>query len=347
MAARVLKILAVLLVAALAGAIATLDLPRRVATVAPARGTAVQAVYATGAVEPVHWAKLAPAVSARLVEILARDGDRVRKGDVLARLEQREACARLSEFEARERFLRADRERFRELFRRNVVSRAALDKAESEHDMALAAVRAARQCISDRTLTAPLEGVVLRQDGEIGEMVGPQDIVYVIGDPQPLRITADVDEEDIPLIRVGQEALVQADAFPEETIRSEVAEITPAGDPTEKTYRVRLSLPADARLRVGMTVEANIVTRRREDALLVPASALRDGHVWIAAAGRARRRAVETGIQGRDRVEIRSGLAADAAVIVNPPADLAEGEPVHAGGLGAWFAALLAELRRS
>ena len=332
--------------ALLAGAIATLALPRRVELAAPVRGPAVQAVYATGSVEPVRWAKLAAPVSARLEEILARDGDRVRKGDVLARLEQRQACAHLSEFEARERFLRTDLERVRELFQRNVVSRAALDKAESEHDMAVAAVQAARQCITERTLVAPLDGVVLRQDGEVGEMVGPQSVLYVIGDPQPLRITADVDEEDIPLVRVGQEALVQADAFPDATIRSEVAEITPAGDPTEKTYRVRLSLPDDTRLRVGMTVEANIVTLRREDALLLPASALRDGHVWTVADGKARRRAVTAGIRGRDRVEIRAGLAEDAAMIVNPPADLQDGEPVYAGGLAAWAAAMLAELRR-
>jgi HlyD family secretion protein len=302
-----------------------------VQTATVAQGPVVEAVYATGAVEPVHWAKVSPTISGRLTEIAARDNMQVRRGDLLARLDDGEARARQAEMEARLAYWRDELTRQRTLTERGITSREAFDKAQAEFLAAQAGYLAARQRLIDLTLVAPMDGTVLRQDGEIGEVVDKLQTLFWIGQKRPLRAVLDVDEEDIPLVAVGQQALVKADAFPEAGVNGSVAEITPKGDPLNKSYRVRVSLPDDIKFLIGMTVEANIVVRQAQAALLVPLDALQNGSVFVVENGRAVRRAVKLGIRGREQAEVTDGLAAGEVVVLNPPAGLKEGARLRVG----------------
>jgi multidrug efflux pump subunit AcrA (membrane-fusion protein) len=83
-----------------------------------------------------------------------------------------------------------------------------------------------------------------------------------------------VDEEDIAQVRPGQEVLIRADALAGQTFRGQVLAVTPKGDPVARSYRVRISLPADTPLMIGMTTETNIVLRRSDNALLVSVGAV-------------------------------------------------------------------------
>jgi len=292
-------------------------------------GPAVEAVYATGTVEPVIWARIGPVVKGRLITLAAEEGQRVRPGDVLARLDDTVAQAQVQEAEARATFLREDAARLRALAAREIVARAALDRAESEARAAEAIVEAARRRLDDYVLRAPMGGVVLRRDGEIGEVVDTMNTIFVVGEPRPLRITAEVDEEDITRIQPGQRALVRADAFPGRVLEGRLAEITPKGDPRLKVYRVRIALPEDTPLLIGMTVEANIVVREEPRAVLVPAASVRDGAVFVLDGAIARRVPVALGVQGPLRVEVRAGLDAGMRVVTDPPASLADGARVR------------------
>jgi RND family efflux transporter MFP subunit len=319
-----------LLAAAVIWGVAT-ALERPTVTVVPvARGPAVEAVYATGVIEPVHWAKVAPTIVGRIAEVDRRDGAKVKKGDVLMRLDDREAKANLAQLEARLKFTREELERYQALVQRRIASQQAYERARSDHVQALAAVAAARQRLNDYTLTAPLDGIVLRHDGEVGETVSAGQVLYWVGREYPLRVVAEVDEEDIPLVRLGQKALLTADAFGERVFTGKVAEITPKGDPVNKNYRVRIAIPDTTPLRIGMTTEVNIVVRERQRALLVPFSALRNGAVFTVVDGRARRKTVNAGIVGDKRVEIRGGLLDGELVIVDPPEGLKNGDRVRA-----------------
>ncbi len=305
------------------------------------RGPAVEAVYATANVEPVSWARIGPLETGRLVGLDAHEGDRVAAGDVLGRQDDREERARLEELRARERWLRAELERASALARRGVLSDQAEQRARSELDQVLAGIVAAQQRIERLTLRSPIEGVVMRRDRELGEVVRPGDTVFTVGQISPLWAVADVDEQDIPLIRVGQTALIRADAFPGRVLEGRVAEITPLGDPIRQSYRVRIGLPEDTPLLVGMTVEVNIVIRRDDNALLIPYAALVDGpqgdavgartgaHVFVVETETAHRRSVRIGVIGDLSVEILDGLSEGDRVIVAPPAGLADGDPVR------------------
>jgi RND family efflux transporter MFP subunit len=339
---RRLLILLFLAVLAAGGAWVALGIPSHVVFATATSGPAVEAVYATGSVEPVHWARVGPATRARLTRVLVEEGERVREGQPMAQLDDLQARAMAEEAEARAAFAAEDLARTRTLVARDIAARATLERAERDARAARATADAARQRLEDYVVRAPTDGVVLRRDAEVGEVVDTPAALFWIGEPRPLRVTAEVDEEDIARIRLGQRALLRADAFPGQVMTATVAQVTPKGDTQRKAYRVRLALPDETPLLVGMTVEANIVLREAPDAVLVPPAALvfppgggmtgtRPATVWVVEKEVARRRLVEAGVQGARAIEIRRGLQPGEAVILNPPAGLEDGARVRLG----------------
>ncbi len=306
--------------------------PIRVRVAEATRGPAVDAIYATGTVEPIRWAKIASTETGRIVDYAAVEGQAVRRGEVLVRLDDAVARAELKELEARIEFLRRDLSRYAALLKGDTVSRKSYERVKSELEQARAMAEAARQRLKDLTMVAPFDGVVLRKEGEVGEVVQAGDVLLWLGQGRPYWITAEVDEEDIPRVKAGQRALITSDAFPGRALEGEVSEVTPMGDPINKNYRVRVLLPVDSPLLVGMTTEVNIVARSEENALLIPETALSDRAVWLVEDGLARRRAVRVGVYGEGMVEIREGLSDGEVVILDPPEGLEDGAAVLVKG---------------
>jgi RND family efflux transporter MFP subunit len=292
----------------------------------PERGPAVEAVYATGAVEPTFWAKVSSIVMGRIAEIRVKEGDRVKTGDVLMRLDDREAKHKLAEAEAKERFLTQELARMSMLAQRDFASQQQFQRTVSDHAQAVAAVAAARQRLADLTLTAPLDGEVLRLDGNVGEVPRTGDVVVWIGQREPMRIEAEVDEEDIPKVQKGQKVLVKADAWPSKVFTATVTSLTPKGDPVSKNYRVRITLDSEQPLQIGMTAEVNIVVRETKEALLVPFSALRGEAVFVVEGARVRKRTIRAGIVGTNKVEVLDGLKDRDLVVADPPPSLKDGD---------------------
>lgn len=301
----------------------------RVSIAVPSRGMAVDAVYATGVVEPLTMVEVAPTLTGRIERILVEEGTEVRPGQELLRLDDREAKAQCQERQAKLHFLQDELARQRNLLKTQTASRQAYERAVSDEAQAKAGLAAACQRAKDHLLLAPVEGVVLRRDAEEGAVAAAGKTLIWIGPPRPLRVSADVDEEDMPSVKLGQRALIKADAFRDRAIEGQVHQLTPKGDPVNQTFRVRIALPDNSGLLIGMTVEVNVVVRETPDALLVPVKALRDGAVWTVEDGSARRRPVKAGVIGDVKAEIREGLAEGAVVIVDPPAKLTDGAKVR------------------
>jgi RND family efflux transporter MFP subunit len=293
------------------------------------RGTAAEIVYATGVVEPVRWAKMASMARERIVEHCACEGRRVAEGDVLARLDDREVRANLAEQQARLALAQREVERVSQLLQRGVATQQAFDKATADLAQIRALIAATNERLGNYLILAPRAGVVLRQDGEVGEIADVGQILFRVGDPRPLQVTADVAEEDIPRVKVGQAVLLRTDAFKDRPLDGTVRDITPMGDTATKTFRIRIALPDDTPLHFGMSVEANIVTREAKDVLLVPNEAVIGGAVFSVANGRIVRRPVETGIRGTRLTEVRTGLAEGDRIAVPAEARWRGGERVR------------------
>jgi RND family efflux transporter MFP subunit len=301
-----------------------------VVTVAAKRGTAVEIVYGTGTVEPVRWAKVTTIVRDRILDICVCEGQAVAKDDVLARLDDREAQAVLKELRTREDFLKRELTRVTELVARGASTAQAFERASRDVNQLQALIALQEVKINDYIVRSPIEGVVLRRDGEIGEIAEVGQVLFRIGKPKPLWVIAEVNEEDIPRVAVGQLALLRTDAFPKQKLEAKVQEITPMGDPVNKTYRIRLWLPENTPLRPGMSVEVNVVGHEKKDALLVPSNAIQDGALFVIEDDVARRREIEVGIKGVHQTEILSGLRQGEQVAAPFKTELKDGARVRA-----------------
>lgn len=326
---RKLLILAALLLVAAGGFVFMSLRPMAVSTVSPPRGDIAHIVYASGVVEAQTSADVASIVAQRITAHCQCEGETVEAGDLIVELDASEVRARLRELEANVGLLNQQVERATNLLERGVGSRQDFDRATSELAGAEAALAAQREVLARYSITAPISGQILRLDAEVGEVANPNEPLFTVGQPRPLEIVAEVNEEDIPLIEVGQQAFLRADAFPDEVLDAILASITPKGDSVLKTYRVRLALPEDTPLFIGMSVDVNIVIENREDRVLIPSTALSENDtVFILENGTARERQVELGLRGVVSIEVISGLEDDAIVIAPVPDELSDGARV-------------------
>jgi RND family efflux transporter MFP subunit len=303
--------------------------PLEVDVIPVVRGTAIDAIYAAGSVEPTVMLPLAPQVGGRLAARLADEGDRVRKGQLLARLDDADLAGSVDEVNARASFARSQHARASALAERGFIAAGEAQRTQSELLAAEAALRRVRALRNHASLLSPADGTIIRRDGEVGQYIAPGQALFVLACCAPLRVTAEIDEEDIHRVRRGQAVVLRADALPGQVFDGTVSDITPKGDPVARSYRVRIALPAPGALQTGMTVDANLLVTRRDNAMLVPPGAIRDDAVWLVSGQRLQRRAVVVGIRGPQQVEILRGLSGGERVVANNDVGLKEGRWVR------------------
>ncbi len=327
------KIITVIILLATAGggyfAFASRPTPVDVAVVS--RGDIAHIVYASGVVEAAVSADVTSIVAQRITGHCNCEGDTVAAGDVVVELDDSETRARLRELEAQIGLLNQQVERATNLLERGVGSREAFDRAVSELAGAEAGLAAQREVLSRYRITAPIAGQILRLDADVGEVAQAGNVLFTVGQPRPLEITAEINEEDIPLIEVGQRALLRSDAFPDAVLEATLDSITPKGDSVLKTYRVRLALPDDTPLFIGMSVDVNLVIENREDRLLAPTTAFTDQQtVYVIDNGVVRETSVDIGLRGITMLEVMAGLDESAQLVSPIPEGLTDGARVRA-----------------
>ncbi len=293
------------------------------------RGGATELVYATGYVEPEHPVTVSSRLTAPVAAVLVEEGEAVKRGQILVRLDDTQQQALFTQAQAQAQGQTLIEQRTATLYGQGWVTRAANDAAVASARAARAGAAAASAQLAQMAVRAGISGAVLKREVEPGDLATPGKALLELGDPTRVRVTATVDERDIPRVHVGQLALLSSDALPGQLMRGHVREITPGGDPDQRSFRVRIALDHAGDLPLGLTLEVNIVTRQRSRALLVPAAAIVEGHVWRIVAGRAKLRAAVIGIAGSEKVEVVSGLAEGDRVIVSPPDDLKDNTRVR------------------
>src|SRR5713226_1770777 len=245
-----------------------------------------EAIYGTGTVEPQRWAKVVPLQRRRLVELCSCEGQNVRVGQVLGRQDDAEERSALQELQVSNQQAQRDLDRAEKDRGKNDAAQTEYEQRWTQFEESKTRIAAQKVRIDALVLRAPLDGMVLRRDGEVGEIAGPTDVLFWVGPPTPMQVVAEINEEEIPKIALGQKAFLRNEAFSDQTLNATVSAITPKGNPESKTFRVYLLLPRDTPLRIGMTVEVNIVFREKADALVVPAEAIVDNAISIVNADR-------------------------------------------------------------
>ncbi len=296
----------------------------------PSRGQAIEAVYATGTVEASITIRIATERAARLIALTADEGLKVKAGQPLARFDDAELQANLQEMRIRQRNAENHVFRMEKLYQRGSTSIELLEQARTDADAAKAVTQRLQVQVNSLTLLSPVEGEIIRRDGEVGDYIPVnQPVFYLRKANAPLRLVVDVDEEDIPAVKPGQPVLITTDAFSGQVFHATVSDITPKGDAVTRSYRVRAILPDSAPFLIGMTAEANIITAQRDNALLIPNSALINNSVWLFKAGKVVQHPVKIGAKNADKTEITEGLSEQDLLIVDPPLSLKPNQPVN------------------
>lgn len=320
--------------------------PTVVTTVEPARRDFALSSTQPGTAEAFHEADLGAKVSGEVSELLVDIGTRVRAGQVLARITVPELIQSRNAAIAEVAALESEHERIAMLVERNSMTRAALTESQSRVDMARARQAEVEAELAYATIEAPFDGVVTART------IDPGDMVYQASSPkggdQPLlrvarldviRVKAFVPERAAAWVDIGDAATVTFDAVVGTAFSGTVSRIAEALDPGTRTMLVEIDLDnAAGRIRPGYFGETRILLESREQALAIPAAALRldggDAAVFVVAAdGTARQVGVAVGVVEGDWVEITGGLTGTERVVTGAAVrQLRDGAPVTVAG---------------
>jgi RND family efflux transporter MFP subunit len=325
-----------------------------VPTIAVAPGAAVDGFELDGSLQPVRQSTVAAQVGGSVMQLLVKAGDRVASGQVIARIDERDAQAGLARSDAAVAQAEAERanarlhaERTRSLRQQNFVSQAALDVAETQLKAAEAAVQQAQagrtQAAVARgytAVTAPFAGLVRETHLEAGDLAAPGRPIATIYAPGALRAVVQVPSSRMALARGAKRVEILLPGAEGWVAPVKVTPL-PAADAVSQTVEWRLDLPADlstahlpgATVRVRFAgAEPSATTRGAAAVPTLPASAvLRRGEltaVYVAEGDRFVLRAVRTGTPVGDRVPVLAGLKGGERVATDPVrAGLAGGTP--------------------
>ncbi|TCV85199.1 efflux RND transporter periplasmic adaptor subunit [Sulfurirhabdus autotrophica] len=256
--------------------------------VAPVQFKEVDQTYAAEAlVEAVKQATVSSQISGRIVEINFDAGDFVKKGQVLVRIDEREASqalagsqAQVAQAQASLQNAKANYDRTKQLVAQKFVSQAALDKALSEYKAAQAQAQAslagagvAATTKGFATIVAPYSGVVAARHAELGEMASPGKPLMTGFDPKDLRVVASIPQYKLPEVRQSPRATVEFPAL-NKWVKVTTISVLPAAEARTHTTRVRLDLPENTKDVIpGMYARAHFTVGRTRK-LLVPDSAV-------------------------------------------------------------------------
>jgi HlyD family secretion protein len=355
-------------------------------------------VAANGQIDAQRKVDLSANVMGQIVNLAVREGDVVKKGDFLLQIDQKQLAASAQGAEASMRALFSDREaaranladaqltyeRAKTNHAQRIIPAAEFDRARTALDAARANVAAidqrisqaranlaaARDTLSKTTMVAPMGGIVTAlpvEEGEvavIGTMNNAGTKLMTIADMSVVEAVMEVDETDIPNVKVGQQATVTIDAYPNQTFSGVVTEvgsspmtrngISTGSEAVDFEVKIQLSNPP-AGVRPGFSASAEIITGSREHVLAIPMQALvvrepdskdakkpaasdtakkpvEEEGVYIVEADKAKFVPIKTGLTGEMNVEVVSGLKEGQQIVTGPfraLRDIKDGTKVH------------------
>lgn len=308
-----------------------------VVEVAKAQRRAIAASYGgTGTLDARAESQVVAKTSGVALAVLVEEGQFVRAGQPLVRLDPDRQRLAVAQSEAQMRKLENNYQRARKLVDQQLVSTADVDQLRYDVENARAQYRMATLELSYTTVLAPISGVVASRDIKPGNFVQINSPIIRIVDKSRLEATLNVPEREIAKLKAGQSVNLVADALPGQSFTGTVDRVAPVVDTGTGTFRVVTSFSGEDALQPGMFGRLSINYDQRADALVIPRTALLedggDPAVYRVHDGKAQRTAIKLGYDDAGFVEVRDGLAAGDAVVIAGKAALREGSAVQVIG---------------
>ena len=273
----------------------------------------------------------------RVVELRVEEGDAVKAGALLIRLQDDEQRSALNKAEVEFRQAKREFDRQKSLFDRQLVSEQAYNDAALMYDQAEIAVEDARRSLTYTEVRAPFAGIVTERLVNVGDYVTLNQPLFRIVDFDSIVARIYVPEKELPFLATGLDARLTADAIGGASFVGTVDRISPVVDPGTGTVKVTVATPRQEGLRPGMYVEVELVTAVHEDALLLPKRAVvyDNDQLFVFRLGddrRVERIKVEPVLEDTANIEPASGLAAGDLIVVAGQASLKDGALVRLPG---------------
>lgn len=296
---------------------------------------AIDAAYrGTATLEAENEATVMAKQGGVIEQVLVEEGDRVRAGQVLARLETDKLRFERARAQADVDRLEQDFTRLKSVYQRNLVSREAYDKTQYELTAARAAADLSALALKEAEIRAPFDGVVSTRFIKRGNQILAGTQAFRVTQLDRLRAAIYVPERDIYKLKPQHQVNLSVDAWPGKTFGGQVLLINPVVDASSGTVKVTVTVDAQqSGLRPGMFARAEILYDRHDAALLVPRDAVlvEDAaeSVYVVADGRAHRRLIKTGYGDADHFEVIEGLKAGDAVVTTGQSSLKDDAKVE------------------
>jgi RND family efflux transporter MFP subunit len=309
-----------------------------------------------------------PRTGGRLVAVNVKLGDRVNRGQQLAKIEDQEIVEQVKQAEAshqvaeatiRQRdadlkFAQINLERSKSLFDRQLLPRQSLDDAEAraaaanaqldlaraQFSQAQARLEELRVNMANTRITSPVNGFVGKRNVDPGAWASNAAPIVSVVDISSVRLVANVVEKDLRLVTVGDPARVEVDAFPGETFAGRIARVAPVLDPATRTAEIEIEVPNPGfRLKPGMYARMGVTIESRTGTTLVPKAAVVDydskrGVFTMTAENKAKFLPIETGIEDADRVEVRNGVTLADTLVTAGASSLRNDDTLVVAGQG-------------
>ena len=306
-----------------------------------------------------------PRVGGRVESIPVKLGDRVTRGQTVAKIEdeqiREQINQRLASLEVNKANV-AQREsdaklaetiyaRMKAQYDRDLLSKQLLEDAEAKYNTAVSNVGVAKAqlmqmqssvdelkiTLANTTVTSPVDGFVSRRVLDQGAFAGANTVILSVVDIGIVRMVANLVEKDVKRVQAGVSALVEVDAFPGEKFSGQVSRVAPVFDPATRTAPMEIEVPNPGfRLKPGMYARVQLTVERRANALTVPRGAIADIEgkrgVFMLENQVARFHEVKTGLQDTDKVEILEGLTDGQRVVTVGTLALRDGDRITVVG---------------
>ena len=330
--------------------VASTETVRNASVLAVRQANIPDVLDAVGTVRAAQTSDLASQMMGNIVEIRAREGDRVYRGQVLAVIDDSQPRATVdrataAELAAQQQLVAADSDlalaestlkRCQYLYEQKVVSQQEFDEVKARHQATLArrdlaragqaearaALHQAMTSLEYTRIRAPFNGVVTHKQADSGTLASPGMPIFTVEDVSGYRLEVAVNESDLRYARTGGEVLAAIEALGNAELKGKVVQIVPAADAASRAFLVKIELPTDTRLHSGLFGRAQF-SRGKQQALLIPRSAVIERGqlqgVFVLDQNRvASLRYVTLGKFSGSEIEVLSGLQGGEWFVANP-----------------------------
>ncbi|KPH79930.1 efflux RND transporter periplasmic adaptor subunit [Bosea vaviloviae] len=297
------------------------------------RATVNEEVEALGTLAADESVVIAPEIAGRVIALGFKEGERVEKGQSLVKLDTAILDAELKQLQADLGLAKDTFERNRSLNQRGVGTQVAYDEATAKLASAEARVQLSQAKLAQSALMAPFSGVVGLRSVSVGDYVAVGKQLITLTNIDPIKVDFRVPEIFLSQVKLGQSISLKVDAVPGQDFQGKIFAVDPVVDVNGRAIKLRATVPnADLVLKPGLFARVTIVVDRRENAMLIPESAVvPDGVgkiVYVVENGKAKRVAVVLGKRLPGKVEIVKGLTPQMMVVSSGQMRLREGSTV-------------------